>query len=186
MGGSRDEAFFDLTGNVEALIVEVLGLLLCMGRVVARCAGKITGVFAMNQVFRMVCVGACAVGVGMIGGCGGGGDAEHGDAAPAPAAAAKPSFNAMAVKGALVYKKTCAACHGADAKGMPNNGPDLTDSAFVRDTNDADLLQYVIHGREVPGGVPMPPRGGFTEDVLPDADIEKVIAYLRNFPANKP
>ena len=129
----------------------------------------------------MVCVGACSVGVGLIGGCGG--DAESGDAVPA---AKKPSVNAMAVKGALVFKKTCAACHGMDAKGLPNNGQDLTDSAFVRDTSDADLLAYVIEGREVPGGVPMPPRGGFTEDILPDGDIEKVLAYLRNFPANRP
>jgi cytochrome c5 len=138
----------------------------------------------MKQVLRTVCLAACVIGVGVVGGCGG--DSESSSTPDTPAAAKKPSFNAMAVKGALVYKKTCATCHGTDAKGMPNNGKDLTASEFVKTTSDADLLAYVIEGREVPGGVPMPPRGGFTEDILPDADIEKVIAYLRNFPGNKP
>jgi len=132
-----------------------------------------------------MCVGACLVGAGLAGGCGG--DAETGtSASSAPAEAKKPSFNADAVKGALVFKKTCATCHNDDAKGMPNNGPDLTASAFVKDTSTADLITYVIEGREVPGGVPMPPRGGFTEEMLPDSDIEKVVAYLKNFAGNKP
>lgn len=141
----------------------------------------------MKQVLRMMCVGACVVGAGLVGGCGG--DAEP-SSASAPSAsdstAKKPSFNADAVKGALIFKSTCATCHGADAKGMPNNGPDLTASAFVKDNDEAALRQYVIEGREVPGGVPMPPRGGFTEEMLPDGDITKVIAYLKNFPGNKP
>jgi len=138
----------------------------------------------MKKVLRSVCLVACVAGLGLVGGCGGG-DAES-SSTPAAPAAKKPSVNANAVKGALIFKKTCATCHNADAKGMPNNGPDLTASAFVKDTSDADLLTYVQEGREVPGGVPMPPRGGFTEEMLPDADIEKVIAYLKNFPGNKP
>ncbi|MBL4810414.1 MAG: cytochrome c [Phycisphaerales bacterium] len=139
----------------------------------------------MKQVLRMMCVGACVVGAGLVGGCGG--DAEPGSVpAGADTTAKKPSFNADAVKGALVFRNTCVTCHGGDAKGLPNNGPDLTASAFVRDTSNADLLTYVIEGREVPGGVPMPPRGGFTEEMLPDSDIEKVIVYMKNFPGNKP
>lgn len=141
----------------------------------------------MKQVVRLMCVGACVVGAGLVGGCGG--DAESSSASvpgAAETAAKKPSFNADAVKGALIFKNTCSACHGGDAKGMPNNGPDLTASAFVKDTSAADLLTYVQEGREVPGGVPMPPRGGFTEEILPDGDIVKVIAYLKNMTGNKP
>ena len=142
----------------------------------------------MKRSFKSVCqaIGlvACFGSAAMIGGCGGGGEGESGSA---PAVETKkPSVNAMAVKGALVFKKTCATCHGADAKGMPNNGPDLTASEFVRDTSEADLLTYVQEGREVPDGVPMPPRGGFTEEMLPDSDIEKVIAYMKNMPGNRP
>lgn len=123
------------------------------------------------------------MGVGLLGGCGG----EDDSSTPAAASsAAKPSMNANAVKGALIFKKTCASCHGADAKGMPNNGQDLTASAFVKDSTAEELLKYVQEGREVPGGVPMPPRGGFTEEMLPDEDIVKVIAYLKNMPGNRP
>lgn len=131
----------------------------------------------MRQVFGLVC--AALFGSMLIAGCGGGDDDSG-------AVAKKPSVNAMAVKGALVFKKTCATCHGGDAKGMENNGPDLTASQFVKETSEADLLAYVQVGREVPGGVSMPPRGGFTEEMLPNEDIEKVIAYLKNFPGNKP
>lgn len=133
----------------------------------------------MKQFIKMVCVGL--VGSMMVAGCGGGDDGSS-----SKATAKKPSVNAMAVKGALIFKKTCATCHGADAKGMENNGPDLTASEFVRDTSAEDLLAYVQVGREVPDGVPMPPRGGFTEDMLPNSDIEKVIVYLKNMKGNQP
>ena len=135
----------------------------------------------MKRMMTTVCLVACVGGLSLVGGCGG-----EGDSSSAPAAAKKPSVNAMAVKGALVFRKTCATCHGADAKGMENNGPDLTASVFVKETSSEDLLTYVQTRREVPGGVPMPPRGGFTEEMLPDEDIVKVIAYLKNFPGNKP
>ena len=138
----------------------------------------------MKQMLTAVCLAAMVGGLAVVGGCGSG---DEGSSTPTSTSSAKkPSVNAMAVKGALVFKKTCASCHGADGKGMPNNGPDLTASQFVKDTSDEDLLTYVQVGREVPGGVPMPPRGGFTEEMLPDEDIMKVIAYLRNFPGNQP
>jgi mono/diheme cytochrome c family protein len=156
----------------------------CVRRMQHRAGNDFEGVLSMKRMLTTACIAACVGGLAMIGGCGG-----EGDAASAPTsapAAKKPSVNAMAVKGALVFKKTCASCHGADGKGMPNNGPDLTASEFVKITSEDDLLTYVQVGREVPGGVPMPPRGGFTEEMLPDEDIVKVIAYLKNFPGNKP
>ena len=137
----------------------------------------------MKQMLSAMTLVACVGGLVLVGGCGGEGESSS---TPATTEAKAPSVNAMAVKGALVFKKTCASCHGANAKGMPNNGPDLTASQFVKDTSNADLITYVIEGREVPGGVPMPPRGGFTADILPDQDIEKVVAYLKNMPGNRP
>lgn len=138
----------------------------------------------MKRMLSTVCLAALIGGLTVAGGCGGG---DEGSSTPTSAPAAKaPSVNAMAVKGALVFKKTCASCHGADGKGMPNNGPDLTASEFVKTTSEEDLLTYVQVGREVPDGVPMPPRGGFTEEMLPDEDIVKVIAYLKNMPGNRP
>ncbi len=133
----------------------------------------------MKQFIGLVCAGL--VGSMLIAGCGG-----EDDGGSSSASAKKPSVNATAVKGALIFKNTCTTCHGQDGKGMPNNGPDLTASVFVKDTSAADLLTYVQEGREVPGGVPMPPRGGFSEELLPDEDIKKVVAYLKNLPGNKP
>lgn len=90
------------------------------------------------------------------------------------------------VNGRNTFLRTCAACHGADAKGMPSNGPDLTASEFVRSQTNDQLFEYVLTGREVPNGVSMPPRGGFPEDQLTDDQIRDVIAYLRRFPGNRP
>lgn len=132
----------------------------------------------MRQFIGLVCAGL--VGSMLVAGCGG--DEDSGSASSAK----KPSVNATAVRGALIFKKTCATCHGGDGKGMENNGPDVTASEFVRDTSAEDLLAYVQVGREVPDGVPMPPRGGFTEEMLPDSDIEKVIVYLKNMKGNQP
>ncbi|MGJ8635218.1 MAG: c-type cytochrome [Phycisphaerales bacterium] len=133
----------------------------------------------MKQFIGLVCAGL--VGSMLIAGCGG-----EDDGGSSSASAKKPSVNATAVKGALIFKKTCATCHGADGKGMENNGPDVTASEFIRDTSAEDLLTYVQVGREVPDGVPMPPRGGFSEAMLPDSDIEKVIVYLKNMKGNQP
>ncbi len=113
-----------------------------------------------------------------IGGCGG---EEEPAAAPAPTVS-----RATLMNGRNTFIRTCAACHGTDAKGLPNNGQNLTDNEFVRSQTDDQLLRYVIEGREVPGGVPMPPRGGFKEEELSDEQILDVIAYIRQFPANRP
>ncbi|RMH28117.1 MAG: cytochrome c [Planctomycetota bacterium] len=117
-------------------------------------------------------------------GCGG----EEKDAAtPKADAPVTPAVSqTQIVNGRNTFLRTCAACHGTDAKGMPNNGKDLTASEFVKSQTDEQLLQYVIQGREVPGGVSMPPRGGFPEDQLTDDQIRDVIAYLRRFPGNRP
>lgn len=116
-----------------------------------------------------------------LSGCGGG--SEPSDAPEVPVAQVSRE---TIMNGRNTFLRTCATCHGADAKGLANNGLNLTDSEFVRTQTDDQLLQYVIEGREVPGGVPMPPRGGFKEADLSDNQIRDVIAYIRQFPGNKP
>jgi mono/diheme cytochrome c family protein len=136
-----------------------------------------------QQLFSIATAALVAV-VLTASGCGG----EEKDAATpkADAPAAPAVSQTQIVNGRNTFLRTCAACHGADAKGMPNNGKDLTASEFVKSQTDEELLQYVIEGREVPGGVPMPPRGGFPEDQLTNDQIKDVIAYLRRFPGNRP
>jgi mono/diheme cytochrome c family protein len=85
--------------------------------------------------------------------------------------------------GRTLFAQTCYACHGADGRGLPNLGKDLTTSAFVAEQSDEELLAYVKQGRPADDplnttGVAMPPKGGF--DYLTDEDILKIIAYVRS------
>jgi disulfide bond formation protein DsbB len=104
--------------------------------------------------------------------CGGG--AQQPTSAPAPAG--------DAAHGKTVYDTTCVACHGPDAKGLPNLGKDLTTSEFVASQSDADLVNFIKTGRPIGDplnttGVEMPARGG--NPALTDQDLADVVAYLR-------
>jgi mono/diheme cytochrome c family protein len=86
-------------------------------------------------------------------------------------------------EGGELFASTCSACHGADAKGLPNLGKDLTTSEFVRDNPDETLLTLLKEGRPSghelnTTGVDMPPRGGNTS--LTDDDLLKIVAYIRS------
>jgi disulfide bond formation protein DsbB len=91
-------------------------------------------------------------------------------------------INVAGPDGADLYQQTCAACHGADSKGRPNLGKDLTASEFVNSQSDQALLAFIKQGR-MPNdggnttGVPMPPKGG--NPALTDEQILEIIAYIR-------
>jgi disulfide bond formation protein DsbB len=103
----------------------------------------------------------------LLAACGGGGSAEpQGDAAA----------------GKIAYESTCIACHGVDAKGMPNLGKDLTISQFVKDKTNAEMVEFLKAGRPAGDplntvGVDMPPRGG--NPALTDEDLLNIVAYVR-------
>lgn len=99
-------------------------------------------------------------------------------------AAAKPPGGAGGdiAKGKELFAGTCAACHGPDARGLPNLGKDLTTSTFVKDQNDQQLVEFIKKGRQPgePGnttGVAMPPKGG--NPALTDKDLADIVAYIR-------
>ncbi|MBW8012872.1 MAG: cytochrome c [Chloroflexi bacterium] len=76
----------------------------------------------------------------------------------------------------------CAACHGADAKGLPNLGKGLTTSEFVAGMSDSEFVDFIIEGRPATHednttGVDMPPRGG--NPSLTDDDIASIVAFVR-------
>ena len=108
------------------------------------------------------------------GGSSGGGNTEAG----------KPAYSdKMIAEGATLFGQSCFACHGADGKGLPNLGKDLTDNEFVKSSSDAELLAYVLAGRTADDplnttGVAMPPKGGF--NFLTDDDINSIIAFVRS------
>lgn len=100
------------------------------------------------------------------------------------AASAPPASTAKgdAAKGKTVFASTCSACHGADAKGLPGLGKDLTTSAWVKSETDDQLLAFLKVGRPASDPlnttkVDMPPKGG--NPALTDQDLNNVIAYIR-------
>ena len=73
----------------------------------------------------------------------------------------------------------CMACHGQDAKGMPNMGADLTDQKWLhsKGTYD-DIVKQVMTGvsaKESTNGTVMPPKGG---GGMSDDQVKAVAAYV--------
>ena len=85
--------------------------------------------------------------------------------------------------GEELYRSSCSACHGADAKGVPNNGKDLVSSEFCRAQTDDQLCEFIEKGRPTSDPlnttkVAMPPKGG--NPALSDSDIKSIVAYVRS------
>lgn len=77
----------------------------------------------------------------------------------------------------------CAACHGPDARGLPNLGKDLVTSEFVAGLTDEALLEFIKTGRPIwdplnTTGIDMPGKGG--NPALADEHILAIIAYIRS------
>lgn len=133
----------------------------------------------MTTIIRSLTIPAVLALGTLLASCGGGSESDS-----TSSSASKPNVNANALRGAMVFKKTCASCHGADAKGMPDNGPNLHNNQFFKTNTDQQLFEYVLTGRIVEDGADMPPRGGFTEAILPDQDVKAALAYIRTFEGN--
>lgn len=113
-------------------------------------------------------------------------------ASPTPAEVAQlPSSASAAYDPALVAEGQalyvlCAACHGPDARGMPNLGKDLVESEFVAAQTDEALVQFIITGRPIwdplnTTGVDMPGKGG--NPAMTTEDVVAIVAYLRTLAA---
>jgi mono/diheme cytochrome c family protein len=109
--------------------------------------------------------------------------AAHDHAHPAPAEAAPAGSG-----GEALFQASCSACHGADARGLPNHGKDLVAGEIVLDLTDEELLTFIKTGRPIwdaanTTGIDMPPKGG--NPALSDDDILTIIAYLRSLQAGQ-
>jgi cbb3-type cytochrome c oxidase subunit III len=73
----------------------------------------------------------------------------------------------------------CAACHGADAKGTPGLGANLTDAKWLHSDGSYDaIVKQVMTGvpaNKSTSGSLMPPKGG---SALTDAQVKAVAAYV--------
>ncbi len=74
-------------------------------------------------------------------------------------------------RGAEIFKKECATCHGARGTGGPNVG--IGNPALLTDASNGFLRYAIRDGRS---GTPMPSFAG----KLKDQGVEDVVAYLRN------
>ncbi|MBK9123664.1 MAG: c-type cytochrome [Chloroflexi bacterium] len=92
---------------------------------------------------------------------------------------------AVVSRGEMLFV-SCAACHGPDARGIPNLGKDLIDSEFVAAQTDDALVQFIITGRPIwdpqnTTGIDMPGKGG--NPTLTSDDIHAIVAYIRTLTA---
>ncbi|MFQ5810676.1 MAG: c-type cytochrome [Armatimonadota bacterium] len=73
----------------------------------------------------------------------------------------------------------CHACHGPEAKGVPNLGSDLSDAEWVNgDGSYEAIVEAVIKGvpaEKSGSGIAMPPRGGAE---ITDEQARAVAAYV--------
>jgi mono/diheme cytochrome c family protein len=135
----------------------------------------------LREVTVLVAVGGL---VAAVAGCGGG--KAPGPAAPAPAGGGGTAAGVTGdpARGRDVFRDTCAACHGANAKGLPGLGKNLVNqSEWMKHQDDAALVAFVTKGRPASDPVntthmDMPPKGG--NPSLTDDDIKNVVAYIRS------
>jgi disulfide bond formation protein DsbB len=138
---------------------------------------------------RMRTTGLVALAAGatlVLSACAGGAASQSKPAGGATAAPAKTEAKAAAkgnpTQGQTLFAQSCSACHGADAKGLPGLGKDMTTSVFIKDQNDQQLIDFIKRGRPVsdPANttkVDMPPKGG--NPALTDAQLADIVAYIR-------
>jgi cytochrome c5 len=112
-------------------------------------------------------------------GCGGEGDASTTTTADTPQVDANMLARA---KGKQVFKQTCVACHGEDAKGIEGLGKDWTKSEYIANSSDDEIVAFLKVGRTIEDpvnttGIAMPPRGGNPN--LTDEDLRNVVLYMR-------
>jgi disulfide bond formation protein DsbB len=98
-------------------------------------------------------------------------------------AAGTEAAAAAALPGEALFRVTCPACHGADAKGVPGLGKDMTTSAFIKGKSDAEMVEFIKRGRTADDplnttGVAMPAKGANVN--LTDADILAIVEYIRS------
>jgi mono/diheme cytochrome c family protein len=99
--------------------------------------------------------------------------------------AAQTPDAALLARGDSVFRgrlggSLCWTCHGANAKGMPNMGPDLTDTVWLNVDGSVEQIKTLIRtgvARPKRATVPMPPWGGAPLD---SARLEAVAVYVAN------
>lgn len=94
---------------------------------------------------------------------------------------------AMIAEGQTLFggQGLCMACHGQDAKGIPNLGSDLSDKEWTHSDGSLEgILNTIVQGvapDKSATGTVMPPKGGTS---LADAQLKAIAAYVWSLTRN--
>ena len=97
-----------------------------------------------------------------------------------------PSKPASITAGAAAFKKYCAFCHNADAKGngplapKDSNPPDLTDDMWVHGSSDGEIFTVIVNGAGSNSKMV-----GF-KGKMPEQDVWHIVNYLRSLGPKTP
>ncbi|MBI2750015.1 MAG: cytochrome c [Burkholderiales bacterium] len=106
---------------------------------------------------------------------------------PTTAASAEPAVGAVVPRGAKLYERQCAHCHGEQGQGAPGIYPALAGNRAVLLTRPDNLIQMVLRGGFTPAttGNPrpfgMPPFG----QALGNRDVADVLSFIRQAWGNR-
>jgi cytochrome c oxidase cbb3-type subunit 2 len=93
----------------------------------------------------------------------------------------KSANNKVAANGALLYSKTCAACHQSNGKGVPGAFPPLTDNPVVMKKDPTEHIRvvlYGIQGKTINGTSYSAAMPAFSKQ-LSDAQVAAIINHER-------
>ena len=90
-------------------------------------------------------------------------------------------------RGAVVFRKSCALCHGPEGKGdgrIKSDPPprDLTDPKALKTATDWELYQVIAEGGQVLG---LAPKMLPWKDMLDERELRDVAAYVRSLAPRK-
>lgn len=101
--------------------------------------------------------------------------------APVPRPAWRPAEPAAMVRGADLYRRHCADCHGEQGQGAPGAYPALAGNRVLTQASPANTVQAILHGGFAPAtaGHPRPHGMPPWRTVLNDAEIAALTSFLR-------
>lgn len=100
---------------------------------------------------------------------------------PDPALKADDPVN----QGFALFQKNCLACHRLNGAGDSQFGPDLNIPFNPTEYFGADFLKRYIRDPQSLRQWPQAKMPGFTEQVLPDGDLEMLVGYLKHMAERK-
>ena len=97
-------------------------------------------------------------------------------------------LNGDVERGAVVFQKSCALCHGPEGEGdgrIKTDPPprDLTDAAALKTGTDWELFQVIVNGGQILG---LTPKMLPWKDTLDEQELLDVATYVRSLAPPEP